>query len=174
MRVVNYFKKLFIFFVALSSLASCVGGSTDPYLGYSKSGFIKSFDSQKIRLRHIDTLNALRVEKGLNSLTYSTALNASAETHARDMAQQKRAWNFGSDYSSPKERSLRSGFSGVLRGENVSETFEGEFEVLQVWVTNPLTKKVLFDPKATHVGLGWYQGSDGTIWWVQDIGQQVL
>ena len=112
------------------------------------------------------------MEKGLSSLNYSTALTASAETHARDIANQKRAWNFGSDYSSPMDRSARAGFKGILRGENVSETFEGEFEVLQVWVNNPISKSVLFDPKATHIGLGWYQEADGKIWWVQDVGQQ--
>ncbi len=169
------FIKIFIIFMkSVLILASCVSGKTDTYLGYDKSGLIKFYDSQKIRHRHIDTVNALRVEQGLNALEYSRELNASAETHARDMAYQKRAWNFGSDHSSPKERSLRAGFTGVLRGENISETFEGEFEILQVWIKNQVSRNILFDSKATHLGLGWYQGEDGTIWWVQDVGQKVF
>ena len=116
-------------------------------------------------------MNALRIENGLNILVYSTELNASAKTHARDIAHQKRAWNFGSDYSSPVIRASRAGFKGVVLGENVSETFEGEFEVLQVWINNPISRSIIFDPKATHIGFGWYQEVDGTIWWVQNIAE---
>ena len=59
-----------------------------------------------------------------------------------------------------------------MLGENVSETFEGEFEVLQVWLKNSLSSQVILDPEATHIGLGWFQEQDGTIWWVQDIGRK--
>jgi hypothetical protein len=30
------------------------------------------------------------------------------------------------------------------------------------------------DPLATHIGLGWFQEENGTIWWVQDIGQKLF
>lgn len=165
------------FFLILSFtcfiLFACVGGKSNPYLGYSKSGFIESFDATKIRLRHIDLVNALRFELGLKDLLFSRELNASASTHAMDIANQKRAWNFGSDYSSPQDRAEISGFVGVVRGENVSETFEGEFDILQVWLDRPLSSQIVLDPKATHIGLGWFQEENGTIWWVQDIGQKM-
>ena len=32
-----------------------------------------------------------------------------------------------------------SGFVGIITGENVSETYEGEFLVLQVWLKNSLS-----------------------------------
>ena len=56
-------------------------------------------------------------------------------------------------------------------GENISETFEGEFSVLQVWLKNSLSSKIILDPRATHIGLGWFQEENGTLWWVQDIGR---
>jgi uncharacterized protein YkwD len=140
-------------------------------LGYVQSGLIESYDSTKIRRRHLDTVNALRQERGLMILTYSRELNASADTHAVDIANQKRAWNFGSDYSSPQDRAEVSNYSGVVRGENVSETFEGEFEVLQVWLKNELSSKIILDYDSNQVGLGWYQDPNGTIWWVQVLGQ---
>jgi uncharacterized protein YkwD len=155
-------------------ISACIVSKGSTYLGYSKSGLISTYDSNKIRLRQIDTINALRMEKGLSTLSFSRELNASAETHAVDIANQQRAWNFGSDYSSPQERSEVAGFYGVLRGENVSETFEGEFEVLKVWLKNALSREILMDPLATHIGLGWFQEENGTIWWVQDIGQKLF
>ena len=163
----------FFLFISLMcfALVSCVGGNGNSYLGYSKSGLIKLYDSAKIRLRHLDVVNALRQERGLTTLTYSSELNASANTHALDISNQKRAWNFGSDFSSPQERAEVSSFSGIVRGENVSETFEGEFEVLQVWLKNSLSSKIILDDKANQLGLGWYQDPNGTIWWVQVLGQ---
>ena len=163
------------FFLTISllflTLTSCVGGNANAYLGFSKSGFIKSYDSVKIRLRHLDIVNAIRQENGLKNLSYSRELNASADTHALDIANQKRAWNFGSDYSSPQDRAKASNYSGIVRGENVSETFEGEFEVLQVWFKNNLASKIVLDDEANQLGLGWYQDGNGTIWWVQVLGQ---
>ena len=165
-------KKSLISILILFVLISCVGSNSGSYLGYNKSGLINSFSSSKIRFRHLDIVNALRQERGLTLLSYSNALNASARTHAMDISNQKRAWNFGSDYSSPQERADLSGFRGFIRGENVSETFEGEFEVLQVWLKNNLSSKIIFDSQATHIGFGWFQETNGTIWWVQDIGQE--
>ena len=130
-----------------------------------------SYDSSKIRLRHLDIVNALRQEQDLITLTYSSQLNASADTHAIDISNQKRAWNFGSDASSPQERAEVSGFTGIVRGENVSETYEGEFEVLQVWLKNSLALRVILDNEANKIGLGWHQDLNGTIWWVQVLGQ---
>ena len=165
-------QKFLILIFSCSILISCVGSKSNPYLGYSKSGMIESYDAIKLRLRHLDAVNALRNERDLADLSFSNELNASAITHAMDISNQKRAWNFGSDYSSPQERAELAGFIGIVTGENVSETFEGEFEILRVWLKNSLSAKVILEPKATHIGLGWFQEESGTIWWVQKFGQK--
>ena len=164
-------KNFLIFNIICLTLVSCVANNTNSYLGYGKSGLIESYDSTKIRHRHLDIVNALRQENGLKTLTYSSELNASADTHSIDISNQKRAWNFGSDSSSPQERAEVSGFSGIVRGENVSETFEGEFETLQVWLKDKLASRVILDKEANQIGLGWHQDLNGTIWWVQVLGQ---
>jgi uncharacterized protein YkwD len=164
-------KFFLIFGLIYLILVACVGNNVNSYLGYSKSGLIESYDSEKIRIRHLDIVNALRQERGLLMLTFSRELNASADTHAIDISNQKRAWNFGSDASSPQERAEVSSFSGIVRGENVSETFEGEFEVLQVWLKNSLSSQIILDEGSNKIGLGWHQDLNGTIWWVQVLGQ---
>ena len=164
-------QKFFIFIFISSALISCIGSNVNSYLGYNKSGPIKSYDSTKIRLRHLDLVNAVRHDRNIIGLSYSKELNASASTHALDISNQKRAWNFGSDHSSPQERAEISGFVGMIMGENISETFEGEFSVLQVWLKNSLSSEIILDPRATHIGLGWFQEENGTLWWVQDIGR---
>ena len=104
------------------------------------------------------------------NLKLSKNLSAAAITHARDISLQKRAWNFGSDYSSPQERAIIAGYLGKVRGENVSETFKGEFDVLQIWLNQPLARSVILDQKALYLGFGWYQEENGRTWWVQIIG----
>ena len=166
-------KKRYIFVASFILLCiGCVSNNEEIYIGNKDSGRIENFDSEEIRKRHLDYLNALRQERGLTNLQISNSLNSSAATHARDIFKQQRAWNFGSDGSSPQKRAEISGFKGVVTGENVSETYEGEFLVLQVWVKNSFSRSVLLNKEATHLGLGWYQQDNGKIWWVQVLGLQ--
>ena len=166
-------KKRYIFVTSFILLCiGCVSNNKEIYVGNKDSGRIENFDSVEIRKRHLDYLNAIRQERGLTNLQISNSLNSSAATHARDIFKQQRAWNFGSDGSSPQKRAEISGFKGVVTGENVSETYEGEFLVLQVWVKNSFSRSVLLNKEATHLGLGWYQQDNGKIWWVQVLGLQ--
>ena len=166
-------KKRYIFVTLFILLCiGCVSNNKEIYIGNKVSGRIENFDSVEIRKRHLDYLNAIRQERGLTNLQISNSLNSSAATHARDIFKQQRAWNFGSDGSSPQKRAEISGFKGVVTGENVSETYEGEFLVLQVWVKNSFSRSVLLNKEATHLGLGWYQQDNGKIWWVQVLGLQ--
>ncbi len=166
-------KKRYIFVTLFILLCiGCVSNNEEIYIGNKDSGRIENFDSVEIRKRHLDYLNAIRQERGLTNLQISNSLNSSAATHARDIFKQQRAWNFGSDGSSPQKRAEISGFKGVVTGENVSETYEGEFLVLQVWVKNSFSRSVLLNKEATHLGLGWYQQDNGKIWWVQVLGLQ--
>ena len=166
-------KKRYIFVTSFILLCiGCVSNNEEIYIGNKDSGRIENFDSLEIRKRHLDYLNAIRQERGLTNLQISNSLNSSAATHARDIFKQQRAWNFGSDGSSPQKRAEVSGFKGVVTGENVSETYEGEFLVLQVWVKNSFSRSVLLNKEATHLGLGWYQQDNGKIWWVQVLGLQ--
>ena len=163
------FLRYLILFVTLL-LFSCVGANNDIYYGFSKSGSISNYNAPALRVRHLEMVNALRVENGLKTLKLSNELSASAKTHALDIARQQRAWNYGSDASSPQDRAIVSGFSGLILGENVSETYEGEYDVLDVWYKYSISRSILLDPKASHLGLGWYQDNKGKVWWVQEIG----
>ena len=164
----------FIFkILLLIILASCVGTNTDVYHGYSKSGVISSFEVTALKSRHLEMVNALRLENGRSPLKHSISLSAASKTHAFDIARQQRAWNYGSDASSAIDRAKIAGFKGLVLGENVSETYEGEYEVLEVWLQSKIGKEIILDSNATHLGLSWYQDSTGKVWWVQMIGQSL-
>lgn len=153
-------------------LGACTTDSVQVYEGPGKSAPLATFGTSQIALRHLDSINALRVERGLRALKLSAELNAAAETHARDMSNQRRAWDFGSDRSTPQSRAERAGFVGTVRGENVAESFLGEFYVLEAWLENRYSRAAIFDPEVTHLGVAWFQESNGKVWWVQMLAKQ--
>lgn len=127
-------------------------------------------DRAAIRFRHLDSVNAIRAQQGRSQLAFSQALNSAAVTHARDMALQQRAWHFGTDRSNPQSRATRAGFGGLVLGENIAETFDGDLATLQDWLDTPETLAIVMHPDATSIGLGWFRQDNGKIWWVQLIG----
>lgn len=168
-------KKLLILAFISATIAACgggVGGSdkTETYEGYDVSGAITDYSVTDIQIRQLEMINAVRAENGLNALQLSPQLTDAALTHARDIAQQQRAWNFGSDKSTPQTRAQRKGFSGVVTGENVSESYRGEVEVMQSWLREPMARSVILDREATHVGVAFYMDRSGKVWWVEDFG----
>lgn len=146
-------------------LAACGSGGGAPQGGISPG------DADSIRLRHLDAVNAARAQSGAEPVRLSAELNAAAETHARDMAIQQRAWHFGSDLTSPRERAFRAGYRGEIVGENLSEGSDSDLVVLRSWLDFADTRAVIVDPAAQGLGLGWYQEANGKIWWVQLIGR---
>ena len=165
----NFILKILLSFI----LVGCVGTNTDVYHGHSKSGVISSFEVAALKSRHLEMVNALRLENGRSPLKHSNSLSAASKTHAFDIARQQRAWNYGSDASSAIDRAKIAGFKGIVLGENVSETYEGEYDVLNAWFQSKIGKEIILNPNATHLGLSWYQDSTGKVWWVQMIGQSL-
>lgn len=143
-----------------SSGSSSSGGNGAPRLG----------DPASVRFSHSDSVNALRSSRGLTEVQLSATLSAAAATHARDMSVQRRAWHFGSDRSSPITRARRAGFGGQVLAENISESFDDQFEVVQQWLKQPDAFAAMMNPRATSIGLGWYQEPGGKVWWVQMFG----
>jgi uncharacterized protein YkwD len=128
-------------------------------------------DEAPIRLRHLESVNAVRLQRGLAPLQLSGELNAAADTHARDMAVQNRAWHFGSDLTSPRERAFRAGYRGELVGENLAEGADMDLVVLESWLGFEDTRRIMVDPGARGLGLGWFQEPSGKLWWVQLVGR---
>ena len=150
--------------LALVLLAACASQSTE--------GRLTAADRDPIRLRHLDSVNAVRAEHGLGPVQLSAELNAAAETHARDMSVQQRAWHFGSDLTSPRERAIRAGYRGELVGENLSEGSDSDLIVLKSWLDFSDTRSVILDPSARGLGIGWYQdAATSKVWWVELLGQ---
>ncbi len=156
---------------ALFTLSACVTPNSEPLrMGPDGKPLPRAYkidagDTAKIQYRVLDGVNALRQAAGAAPLRLDPLLTAAAATHSRDMSVQNRPWHFGSDGSSPLQRVQRTGYQGMLAGENISETFENETETLAAWMEQADTRAVILDPAARDLGFAWYQEKSGKIWW---------
>ncbi len=157
----------FLLMVLLSiTLSGCLD-TTEFTNSNSKNYWISDSRAKKMHGKMVDAVNLLRVENALSEIVINESLNLAAFTHSQDMYEQDRAWHFGSDGSSPLERVARFGFTGELIGENISETYESDELTLNAWMAQENTRSIILDKDANYMGLGWYQGEDGKIWWTQ-------
>lgn len=131
---------------------------------------ISASDEGRIPYRVLDSVNELRRAAGVAPVQLNSQLTAAAATHARDMSVQNRPWHFGSDGSSPIDRVRRAGYGGMMIGETISETFETDLETLSAWMSQPDTRAIILDRRATNMGLAWYQEENGKIWWTLLMG----
>lgn len=159
----------FLLVSAAVALSACAAPSTPKMASDGKPlpkvYRIGSNDASKIQFRMLDSINSLRQATGGSPLQMNAQLNAAAATHSRDMAIQNRPWHFGSDGSSPIERVQRVGYTGQLKGENISETYETELETLGAWMEKADTRNVVLDKTATDMGFSYHQETNGKIWW---------
>jgi uncharacterized protein YkwD len=132
---------------------------------------ISAAETNDILARQLDSVNAVRQQAGLNPLQYSAELNAAAATQARDMSVQGRAWHFGSDLTSPRERASRAGYQAELVGENIAEGTDTDLAVLKSWLDFKDTRAIIMAPDGRGFGFAWYQEDSGKIWWVQLVGK---
>lgn len=161
-------RRAFILATACAALSACAGTAIDGSGVYR----IRDKDADEIRVRTLDSVNALRQGRGLQPIQLNPQLTASAQSHAADMSRQQRAWAFGADGSSPYDRLRRSGFYGALVGEAYSQSFETEAETLSAWMSDGAWSGEILAADATDMGLGWHQDNNGLIWWVLVMGNR--
>ncbi|QIE40798.1 CAP domain-containing protein [Rhodobacteraceae bacterium SC52] len=155
--------------VLLLGLGACAPQS-GPLVSSAGVYSIRSGDVADIQYRMLDSVNALRAGAGVAPVELDARLTAAAETHARDMSRQQRAWPFGSDGSSPYDRIGRSGYQGTLVAELYAQTFETELDTLAAWIDDGAWGEEILSPDATDMGFSWKQDNTGLLWWVILLG----
>lgn len=165
---------LILLLSAMLALSACVD-ATAPTTDSSGKPLPRLYripkgQTAKVQFRMLDSVNALRQASGAPTVQLDSKLNAAAATHSRDMSVQNRPWHFGSDASSPLDRVARVGYTGLMLGENISETYESELETLSAWMEQADTRAVILDNRAINMGFSWFQEPNGKIWWTMVLG----
>lgn len=150
--------------LSLSTFVAACTTSSSP-VDAPVNGAYRIRNADKLQFRMLDSVNALREAAGQRPVQLNAQLNAAAATHSRDMSVQNRPWHFGSDGSSPLDRVARTGYTGTLVGEAISETYENELQTLTAWMEDPATRSVILDPNAADMGFFWFQEANGKLWW---------
>lgn len=159
---------LIVLAFAAFGLAAC-----DPAGTTSSGGNIyklRAGDTQRVQTRMLEAVNSMRAAAGVQPLQLNAQLTSAARAHARQMSQQRRAWPFGANGSTPYDRVRSAGYQGNLLAEVYSQTFETELETLAAWVQDGAWGAEILDPEARDMGFAWEQDSNGQIWWVIALG----
>ncbi|AUQ68191.1 CAP domain-containing protein [Phaeobacter inhibens] len=159
-----------VFLILIAGLMTLVAACAPALDGSTGGNVYRIRNADKVQLRMLDSVNALREAAGRSTVQLNPQLTAAAATHSRDMSVQNRPWHFGSDGSSPLDRVARAGFTGTMIGETISETYESELQTLTAWMEQEATRSVIMDPKARTMGFSWFQESNGKIWWTLVMG----
>lgn len=163
-------KRFILLALACAGLAGCVARQPGVTLGpdglpVPVAYTINAAEAATIPVRVLEQVNTLRAGSSASALRLDPQLSSAAAVHSRDMAAQNRAWHFGSDGSSPLDRSRAAGYAGPIVGENISESYENDVATLQAWMQTRDTRDVIMDPSATTLGIAWYQEPSKKIWW---------
>ena len=108
-----------------------------------------------------------RAAKGLPALRRSSALEAAAQTHARDVARLQTVTHVGSDGSKVGQRARAAGYPMRHVHENVGWTPCGFDFVLQSWTGSPSHLETMIRTDVSDYGIG----RSGE-YWVLITGQQ--
>jgi uncharacterized protein YkwD len=121
-------------------------------------------------------INEARRLNGLASLTYSYELSVAAQSHTNDMAINGFTGHEGSDGSSPPWRVGTAGYPGGYAGEATAWGMQRAIEPVQYWLSSPLHRDILLNPRAGEVGVGYSLSySAPNIWyWTAEFGSPGL
>lgn len=123
-------------------------------MGSSKVGLTVSDP----RFALLDEINLARKKNMVPSVMIDERLTCAAKKHSEDLLRNNLCSHFGSDKSSPWDRSKTCGTTG--RGEIIVCGTRKPQRAVSAWLESPGHRKILLDPQNTQVGIS----NDGPIW----------
>lgn len=113
----------------------------------------------------IDLVNSERSAQRRSSLKSDETLNMIAEQRAREIAVKfSHTRPDGSKCSSLLQE---NNIVNVYAGENIAAGHRSATEVMNTWMNSDGHRKNILNENYTRIGVGVYEASNGTIYWVQ-------
>lgn len=120
--------------------------------------------------------NQFRAQNGLAPLKANLELNAAAQAHSADMANQDYFDHIGKNGSKPWDRAKLIGYEARSMGENIAAGQTTPESVVQGWINSPGHRANLLNASFTELGVGYeYLANDtGSVnynrYWTQLFG----
>jgi hypothetical protein len=104
-------------------------------------------------------------------LQLNEQLNAAAQVHAEDMANNNFMAHEGSDGSSPGDRADLAGYPSGFVGENVARGYDTPASVVQGWTDSDGHCRNMMNGDYDELGVGFAVSNSGEEFWVQLFGR---
>ncbi len=109
-----------------------------------------------------------RAQAGCGSLESQSQLDAAAQGHAEDMADNDYFDHTSLDGRSPTDRARDQGYQGGV-GENIAYGYPNAEEVMIGWMNSEGHRANILNCDYRYLGIG-IADRDGTLYWVQNFG----
>jgi uncharacterized protein YkwD len=93
-----------------------------------------------------------RYYKPVSPVTWNTLLEAAAQRHSNDMANNNWFSHYGSDGSSPWDRIRAAGYSMLSGGENIAAGYSTVLSVIEGWLKSPGHCANIMSPYFREIG----------------------
>ena len=93
-----------------------------------------------------------RYYKPISPVTWNTLLEAAAQRHSNDMANNNLFSHYGSDGSSPWDRIREAGYSMLSGGENIAAGYSTVLSVIEGWLKSPGHRANIMSPYFREIG----------------------
>ena len=123
-------------------------------------------NAEKIAKEVIRLTNIERRKNGKSDLKYHAKLQQAAMTRAKELEIK-----YSHERPDGRDSSTAVYEAGVgnSHGENIGVGFTNPEAVIKAWMDSPGHASAILDANATHIGVGYYKGKNGTNYWVQDF-----
>jgi uncharacterized protein YkwD len=115
-------------------------------------------------------VNAERAKVGCGALRESSALDAAASGHSKDMATQDYFSHVSLDGRTFDQRIRAAGYSGRTLGENIAAGQRTASAVMASWMSSSGHRANILNCAFKQIGVGVASGGSYGIYWTQDFG----
>jgi len=114
--------------------------------------------------RVLELVNAERTSRGLAALTRNTRLDAAAQAHADDMADNKFFDHTGSDGSDPGSRATAAGYAWTAIAESIGLGDVNAEDIVNGWMNSPGHRANILSTIYTETGIAINDSGVATTW----------
>lgn len=112
--------------------------------------------------RVLELTNEFRAQNGLSGLKLNAELNAAAQGHSADMANQDYFNHIGKNGSEPWDRAKVVGYEARTMGENIAAGYTTPEAVVEGWKNSPGHRKNMLNGSFTELGVGYFYLANDT------------